>query len=242
MILKRLCSCFLPKRHQSGHYGPRSLPYAVRKDMNAQVSPSVSGPDLHGHHGLLGADGRKQVLLAQELKRKLDQEAADLLQLLLSPGRVLLVQARLGQVALQLQDVTDVAGRQTAENLKERGRTESGEDQGLVLRNFKHKQQNLLNPNRRQPRFYSDKNKSRTHLLVNGGVASAGGHPDLLVEVVADGIRHVNGGIGVSAQNHPERKTEQDVSERHEETLEAPEWETLHRKLQAAIFANRKQT
>lgn len=101
---------------------PVSLPYAVREHMNASASP-VSGPDLHGHHGLLRADGRKQVLLGQELKRKLDQEAADLLQLLVSPGRILLVQARLGQVALQLQDVTDIAGRQTAEDLKKRGRT-----------------------------------------------------------------------------------------------------------------------
>lgn len=28
---------------------------------------SASGPDLHGNHGLLGADGRQQVLLAEEL-------------------------------------------------------------------------------------------------------------------------------------------------------------------------------
>lgn len=96
------------------------LPYAECTG----VSSSVSGPDLHGHHGLLGADGREQVLLAQELKRKLDQEAADLLQLLVSPGRVLLVQALLGQVALQLQDVPDVAGRQATENLEKRVRGE----------------------------------------------------------------------------------------------------------------------
>ncbi len=93
--------------------------------MNALVSRSASSPHLHGHHGLLRADGRKQVLLAQELKRKLDQEAADLLQLLMSPGRVLLIQARLGQVALQLQDVADVAGWQTTENLQRRQGSES---------------------------------------------------------------------------------------------------------------------
>ncbi len=102
--------------------------------VNAQVSPCVSGPDLHGHHGLLGANGRKQVLLAQELKRKLDQEATDLLQFLVSSGRVFLVQAQLGQVALQLQDVTDIAGRQTTENLKKRRWTSQRETPGLVSR------------------------------------------------------------------------------------------------------------
>lgn len=119
-----MCSCFQTlaalKWHQSERHRPASLPQAVPEHMNAQVSPAVSGPDLHGHHGLLGADGRKQVLLAQELQRKLYEEAADLLQLLVSAGRVLLVQTQLGQVALQLQDVTDVARRQRAENL-ERG-------------------------------------------------------------------------------------------------------------------------
>lgn len=88
-------------------------------------APAASGPDLHGHHGLLGADGWKQVLFRQELKRKLNEEATDLLQLLLSPSRVLFVQAGLGQVALQLHYVTDVAGWQTAENLEEQERNRS---------------------------------------------------------------------------------------------------------------------
>lgn len=48
-----------------------------------------SGPHLHGHHGLLGTDGRQQVLLAKELKRELNQEAANLLELLLGTDRVL---------------------------------------------------------------------------------------------------------------------------------------------------------
>lgn len=45
------------------------------------------------------------------------------------------------------------------------------------------------------------------HLLVDGGVPSAGGHPDLLVEVIADGVRDIDGGIRVSSQNGPVRET-----------------------------------
>lgn len=91
----------------------------------------ASGPDLHGHHGLLGADGGQQVLLGQELQRELDQESADPLQLLASPDRVLLLQARLGEVSLQLQDATDVAGRKTSEDLEEERRGPTGAREGL---------------------------------------------------------------------------------------------------------------
>lgn len=45
------------------------------------------------------------------------------------------------------------------------------------------------------------------YLLVDGGVPSAGSHPDLLVEVIADGVRHIDGGIRVSSQNGPVRET-----------------------------------
>lgn len=113
------------------HLEPLHMTYMNVHEHAAESLPSPSGPDLHGHHGLLGADGREQVLLAQELKRKLDQEAADLLQLLAGAGRVLLVQARLAQVALQLQDVADVAGRQAAENLEPERR-----EGGLVTENW----------------------------------------------------------------------------------------------------------
>lgn len=77
------------------------LGVATRNGQGAesQVDKS-SGPHLHGHHGLFGADGWQQVLLAEELQRELDQEAADLLELLLGPSRVLALQTRLGQVAL----------------------------------------------------------------------------------------------------------------------------------------------
>lgn len=88
-----------------------------------ESSPESSGPDLHGDHGLLGAEGRKEVLLAQELKRELDQEATDLLQLLVGPGRVLSGQRRFGQVDLQLRQVPHVAGGQTPEHLERNQRS-----------------------------------------------------------------------------------------------------------------------
>lgn len=45
-------------------------------------------PDLSRHHGFLGADGGHEVLLRQEVQGKLDQEASDFAQLLLSPRQV----------------------------------------------------------------------------------------------------------------------------------------------------------
>lgn len=62
-------------------------------------------PDLRRDHGLLGADGGHEVLLGQEVQRELDQEAAYLAQLLLSPGLVGLREAGLGLVLLQLGHV-----------------------------------------------------------------------------------------------------------------------------------------
>lgn len=102
-------------------------------DEHTRDSLSSSGPDLHGDHGLLGANGGKQVLLGQELKWKLDQEAADLLQLLAGAGGILLVQARFGQVDLQLQDVTDVAGRETPEYLEAQEETVNSTKRNLNL-------------------------------------------------------------------------------------------------------------
>lgn len=48
------------------------------------------------------------------------------------------------------------------------------------------------------------KTKEYTHPLVDGGVTSAGGHPDLLVELIADWIRNIDGGICVSAEDRPD--------------------------------------
>lgn len=173
-------------RNDGGRFG--------RPEGTAHRQLRPSGPDLHGDHGLLGADGGQQVLLAQELKRELHHEAVDLLQLLLGPGGVLLLQARLGQVALQLQDVPDVTGWQATENLEGSRRSQSSERQQSTWRNRGSKRQR--------------------HLLVNGGVPRAGGHPDLLVEVVADGVQHVDGGVRVSSQNGSEETRREKQSSR----------------------------
>lgn len=45
-------------------------------------------PDLSRHHGFLRADRGHEVLLRQEVQGKLDQEASDFAQLLLSPRQV----------------------------------------------------------------------------------------------------------------------------------------------------------
>lgn len=47
-----------------------------------------------------------------------------------------------------------------------------------------------------------------THLLVDGGVAGGGGQPHLFVELVTDRVRHVDGRVGVGAQDGPDRKQE----------------------------------
>lgn len=41
------------------------------------------------------------------------------------------------------------------------------------------------------------------HLLVDCGIASTSCHPDLLVEVVTDGIWNINGGIRVCTEDSP---------------------------------------
>lgn len=143
------------------------------------------GPHLHGHHGLLGTDGRQEVLLAEELQRELDQEAADLLELLLGTDWVLTLQTQLGQVAFQLHNVTHVAGWQTSEHLE---REEPNTDQTPWLSSVRV-------PLASQP-----------HLLVDGGVAGSSGKPHLLVEVVTNRVRHVDGWVCVGAQNGPGRK------------------------------------
>lgn len=40
-------------------------------------------------------------------------------------------------------------------------------------------------------------------LLVDGGIASCGGQPHLLVEMVTDGVRDVDAGVCVSAEDRP---------------------------------------
>lgn len=44
------------------------------------------------------------------------------------------------------------------------------------------------------------------YLLINGGVASSRGHPHLLIEAIADGIRQVDAGVSVRPQDRPATK------------------------------------
>lgn len=41
------------------------------------------------------------------------------------------------------------------------------------------------------------------YLLINGGVAAGRGHPHLLVEAIADWVRRVDAGVGVTSQDGP---------------------------------------
>lgn len=78
-------------------------------------------PDLSWDHGLLRSNRGHEVLLRQEVKRKLDQEATDFAQLLLSASLVGLGQTRFGLVLLQLGHVPHQGRRKAAEHL--RGKT-----------------------------------------------------------------------------------------------------------------------
>lgn len=62
-------------------------------------------PDLRRDHGLLRSNRRHEVLLGQEVQGKLDQEASDFAQLLLSAGQVSLSQTWFGLVLFQLGHV-----------------------------------------------------------------------------------------------------------------------------------------
>ena len=86
-------------------------------------SGSVSGPDISGHHSLFCPYRRHEILFAQEVEWKLDQEPADFFQFLQSSDRVLFVQAYFGKKLPQLRLVPHEAGRQAAEHLK---RTQRG--------------------------------------------------------------------------------------------------------------------
>lgn len=46
------------------------------------------------------------------------------------------------------------------------------------------------------------------YLLINGGVAASRGHPHLLIEAIADGIRQVDTGVTVASQDRPAQQVE----------------------------------
>lgn len=45
--------------------------------------------------------------------------------------------------------------------------------------------------------------KVDSYLLINGGVAASRGHPHLLIEAIADGVRQVDTGVTVASQDRP---------------------------------------
>lgn len=93
----------------------------------------LSGPHLHGYHGLFRPDRWEKVLLTQEVERKLDQEASDLLKFLLSFQRILFIQTGLRQKSFQLQDRPHVARWQTAEHLQRRKHERSSCQENICL-------------------------------------------------------------------------------------------------------------
>lgn len=50
-------------------------------------------------------------------------------------------------------------------------------------------------------RLFTPQVKVDPYLLINGGVAASRGHPHLLIEAVADGIRQVDTGVTVASQD-----------------------------------------
>lgn len=59
------------------------------------------GPQLHRHDALFRVQGREKVFLRQEIKRELDQEAANFLQFSAGMAGVLSGQAGAGHVLFQ---------------------------------------------------------------------------------------------------------------------------------------------
>lgn len=58
-----------------------------------------------------------------------------------------------------------------------------------------------------------------SYLLINGGVPAGRGHPHLLVEAVADGVREIDGCVAVTAEDRPgEREREKKEKKTIEKT------------------------
>lgn len=52
--------------------------------------------------------------------------------------------------------------------------------------------------------------KGDPYLLINGGVAASRGHPHLLIEAIADGIREVDTGVTVASQDCPAQQKKEE--------------------------------
>lgn len=77
-------------------------------------------PNLRWDHALLRSNGRHEVLLRQEVQRKLDQEASDFAQLFLSTAQVSLGQTWFGLVLLQLGHVPHQGRRKATKHLQQK--------------------------------------------------------------------------------------------------------------------------
>lgn len=92
-------------------------PVAPRNSLSGNTASPLC-PDLSGDHGLLGSHRGHEVLLGQEVQRKLHQEASDFAKFLLSAGQVCLGQTRFGLVLLQLGHVPHQGRGKAPEDLK----------------------------------------------------------------------------------------------------------------------------
>lgn len=112
----------------------------LRKQLQMRKRPPAVAhplcPDLCWDHGLLGSDGGHEVLLGQEVQRKLNQEASDFAQLLLSAGRVRLGQPWPGLELLQLGHVPHQGRRKATEHLRARHRQVRCHRKAAVLATF----------------------------------------------------------------------------------------------------------
>lgn len=113
------------------HYHARTattgLNVRVRISVGVLRSTAALRPDVQRDHPLFADGWRKQVLLAQEVQREVDQDAADGAQLLGGLLRVAVGQSRRADVLQQLSQVMDRVRRKAPENLR-------GENGGKDLR------------------------------------------------------------------------------------------------------------
>lgn len=48
------------------------------------------------------------------------------------------------------------------------------------------------------------------YLLINRGIAASCGHPHLLIEAVADGVRQVDAGVSVTSEDSPVQRAQRE--------------------------------
>lgn len=141
-------------------------------------------------------------MLGQEVQRKLDQEATDFAQLLLSSCQIGLGQTRPGLELLQLGHVSHQGGRKALKYLQQNIFTEDHVFSILrmVENRWTSKQLNtVLLPH--------VKLICPLYLLINGRISTSCCNPHLLVETVTDGVRQVDAGVSVASEDSSAQKT-----------------------------------